>query len=582
VLERPVIAIVEDDPSILGALLDALNRRFGADYRVVPFLSPRTALDDLAHRKAAGDELALVIADQWMPAMTGSEMLSRVRDLDRAARRSLLVGWGDAEAQSAILEGCAFGRLDNYILKPWSPAEVHLYPQVSEFLSEWTQAFRPPMEIARVVAEARSPRSHEVRELLHRNGVPHRFDAASSAEGRRVLRDLGLDGSRLPVVVVLDKVVLVAPTNAELADHLPGHGQDAELRPCDVVVVGAGPAGLSAAVYAASEGLRACIVEGEAVGGQAGMSSLIRNYVGFPRGISGAALAQRAYEQAWLFGAKYVLAREVSALQARGTARLVRLSDGRTIDSRAVIVATGAAYRRLGIPSLERLVGAGVHYTTPFNARFLHDREVFVAGAGNSAGQAVVHIARHARKVTLLARGGALEKGMSDYLVQQIRRIPNAEVRLHTEIVGGGGELVLERLTLRDDARGVDEDVPAELLFVLIGAQPRTEWLEGTVHRERGYVVTGTDLDLRAVGWPLARPPMRYETSLPGVFAAGDVRWGSAKRVASAVGEGAVTVQMVHEYLAAPVDVDEPARQAPSPAVSPPAQSIRAPPPPSG
>lgn len=575
---RPVIAIVDDDPGILGALLDALNRRFSADYLVVPFLSARAALEDLARRKAGGEELALVVADQWMPEMTGTELLSRVRDLEHAAKRALLVGWGDWNAQGAVLEGCAFGRLDNYILKPWSPAEVHLYPQVSEFLSEWTQAYRPPMEIVRVVGEERSSRSHEVQELLHRNGIPHGFYAASTTEGRRLLRDVGLERSPLPVVVLLDGRTLVQPTNAQLADQVSAFERGPELDTCDLVIVGSGPAGLSAGVYAASEGLRTCIVEREAVGGQAGMSALIRNYVGFPRGISGAALTQRAYEQAWLFGAKYVLAREVLGLEARGVERHVRLSDARIIVARAVIVATGAAYRRLGIPSLERLVGTGVFYTTPSTARLLRDREVFVAGAGNSAGQAAVHLAQHATKATLLVRGGALEKSMSNYLVQQIRRTPNVEVRLHTEVVGGGGEHFLERLTLRDVARGVDEDVPAELLFVLIGAMPRTDWLDGVVRRERGYVVTGTELE-RAGGWPLARAPMRYETSLPGVFAAGDVRWGSVKRVASAVGEGAVTVQMVHEYLAAPADLGEPARPAASEVVSPPAPYLQGPPP---
>jgi thioredoxin reductase (NADPH) len=581
VLERPVIAVVEDDPSILGALLDALNRRFGADYRVVPFLSARGALEALEARKAAGEELALVIADQWMPEMTGSALLARARELDAATRRALLVGWGDLQAQAAVLEGCAFGKLDNYLVKPWSPAEVHLYPQVSEFLSEWTQAFRPQMEIVRVVGEDPSQRTHELEDLLHRNGVPHGFYSAASVDGQRLLRDVGLDGTRLPVVMLLDGRTLVDPTNAQLADQLSGMEEGAELPSCDVVIVGAGPAGLSAGVYAASEGLRSCIVEREAVGGQAGMSTLIRNYVGFPRGVSGAALTQRAYEQAWLFGAKYLLAREVGALEASGTERRVRLSDGRTITARAVIVATGAAYRRLGIPSLERLVGRGLYYTMPYNARLVHGRDAFVAGAGNSAGQAVMHLSRFARRVTLLARGGSLEKGMSDYLVQQIRRAANVEVRLHTEVVDGGGEHFLERVTLRDGARGTDEEIPANLLFVLIGALPRTDWLEGVVQRERGYIVTGTDLDVRAVGWPLSRPPMRYETSLPGVFAAGDVRWGSAQRVASAVGEGAVTVQMLHEYLAAPADL-EPARQGPRAAFPAPAPSPRAPPTPPG
>jgi thioredoxin reductase (NADPH) len=563
--ERPVIAIVDDDPAILGQLLDAINRRFSADYLVVPYLSARVALEQLARRKAEGQEIALVIADQWMPEMTGSELLGHAHAIDGATKRALLVGWGDWKASSTILEGCAFGQLDNYLLKPWSPAEVHLYPQISEFLSEWTQTYRPDMEIVRIVGEEPSARSQDLQDVLHRNGVPHGFYDAASPEGRRILHDIGAEGSRLPVVLLLDGRTLLDPTNAELADTISEHDPGTRPQSCDVAIVGGGPAGLSAAVYAASEGLRTCIVEREVVGGQAGMSALIRNYVGFPRGISGAALAQRAYEQAWLFGAKYVLAREVTALEPRGTERNIVLSDGSTLAARAVVIATGAAYRRLGIPSLERLVGMGVFYATPYNRRPVYGRDVFVAGGGNSAGQALVFLAQHARKATLLVRGAALETGMSDYLVQQIRRTPNIEVRLQTEIVGGGGDRFLERLTLRDGAHGTDEEVEASLLIVLIGALPRTDWLGDAVHRDRGYVVTGADLDLAAVGWPLRRAPARFETSVPGVFAAGDVRWGSVKRVASAVGEGAVTVQMLHEYLAEPVDLPASAGRRDSP-----------------
>ena len=359
---------------------------------------------------------------------------------------------------------------------------------------------------------------------------------------------------------------------------MAGLDPGSSLRSCDVAVVGAGPAGLSAAVYAASEGLHTCVIEREAVGGQAGMSALIRNYVGFPRGISGAALTQRAYEQAWLFGAKYVLAREVTGLEARGVDRAVLLSDGRTLTARAVIVATGAAYRRLGVPSLERLVGRGFYYTPPFSSRLVHGRDVFVVGGGNSAGQALLHLARDAGRATLLVRGGELERTMSDYLLQQIRRTRNVEVRLHAEVVDGGGERFLERFTIRDRERGVDEVVEGALLFVLVGAVPRTDWLGPAIHREWGFVVTGTRLDLDAVGWPLARAPLRYETSLPGVFAAGDVRAGSVKRVASAVGEGAVTVQAIHEYLAAPVDLSRPSER-PRAAASRPAAAAPASPP---
>jgi thioredoxin reductase (NADPH) len=367
----------------------------------------------------------------------------------------------------------------------------------------------------------------------------------ASAEGQRLIVERGLGSERLPVVILVDGTVLVAPTNAELVDALDAQGP-VELA-CDLAVVGAGPAGLAAGVYGASEGLRTVVVERESVGGQAGASSLIRNYLGFPRGISGAELAQRAYQQAWLFGTKYVLARDVTGLRASGAERVVTLSDGRELVARAVIIATGARYRRLGIPRLEALLGTGVYYTT-VDSRLFGGHDVHVAGGGNSAGQAAVYLARHARSVTLLVRAEALEAGMSDYLVQQIRNTPNIVVRLGSEIVDGRGEHRLEALTIRDRATGEAETVPATMLFSLIGSLPHTDWLSGTVARDdRGFILTGRDVPEEA--WPLARRPKRYETSMPGVFASGDVRHGSAKRVASAVGEGSVAVQNVHEYL---------------------------------
>lgn len=331
-----------------------------------------------------------------------------------------------------------------------------------------------------------------------------------------------------------------------------------EERSCDLAIVGAGPAGLAAAVYGASEGLHTIVIEREAVGGQAGTSSLIRNYLGFPRGISGGELAQRAYQQACLFGTKYVFAREVSRLRASGIDRILTLSDGTEITARAVVIATGATYRRLGIPSLERFERAGLHYTSTFaDPRLLKDMQVLVAGGGNSAGQAVVEAAKSAKKVTLLVRGDSLEKGMSDYLVQQIAQLPNVEIRLLTEVVDGEGDVMLERIVLLDHARGTKETVPADILFVLIGAEPHTEWLAGTLQRDRqGFVITGRDLDRAGGGWGFGREPMRLEMSMPGVFAVGDVRLGSAKRVASAVGEGAVVVQYIHEYLASPAALE--------------------------
>jgi thioredoxin reductase (NADPH) len=547
---RPAIVIVDDEPGELAALLDALGRRFGGDYRIVPHLSASAALADLARIRTDGGETALVIADQRMPEMAGVDLLARVRDLDPRARRALLVAWGDREAAPTILQGCAFGKLENYVTKPWSPAEVHLYPVVSEFLAEWTQTNRPEMELVRVIGERPSPRTHALVELLSRLGVPHGFYPAGTTEAAKLAAEMGVDISRLPVLILLDGRALVDPSVAEVSRALAA--SDLEEDSCDLAIVGGGPAGLAAAVYSASEGVSTVVIEREVVGGQAGTSSLIRNYLGFPRGISGAELAKRAYAQAWLFGAKYALAREVSGLTPRGDRRIVRLADGREITCRAVLVATGMSYRRLGVPSLERFDGAGVFYTVPPDTRIMQGHDAFVTGGGNSAGQAVMHLSKNARHVTLLVRGDSLEAQMSDYLVQEIRRAPNVEVRLQTEAVGGEGAVQLERVTVHDRASGVTETVPAEALFVLVGAAPRTEWLSGVVQRDdHGFVVTGDDLDARALrNWPLSRRPMRHETSVPGVFAAGDVRFGSIKRVASAVGEGAVAVQEIEQYLA--------------------------------
>jgi thioredoxin reductase (NADPH) len=384
-------------------------------------------------------------------------------------------------------------------------------------------------------------------------GIPHGWYPVDSDVGRRLLEEAGQDGSRLPVVVFHSGQVFVDPSYAELVEGL-GFGTRPAAAAYDLAIIGAGPAGLAAAVYAASEGLQTLVVEPQVVGGQAGTSALIRNYLGFPRGISGNDLANRALEQAWLFGANLVLAQQVTGLDARGANRLLRLSDGSQVATHAVIIASGVAWRRLGVPPLESLVGAGVFYgAAGAEARAMQGQDVFVVGAGNSAGQASLHLARWAASVTILARGDALGQSMSDYLVQQIERAPNIAVRLHTEVVDGKGGRRLEGLSLRDRHSGATEDIPAAALFVMIGAQPHTEWLAGTVKRDdRGYILTGHDL-LHAgkppPGWPYQRPPLLLETSLPGVFAAGDVRYRSVKRVTSAVGEGAVAIQLVHAYL---------------------------------
>jgi thioredoxin reductase (NADPH) len=542
--DRPAIVIVDDEPTALAGMLDALTRRFGADYRVVPYLSSAQALDGLARMGKDGEEVALIVADQWMPGMNGNEFLGKAHDLAPNAKRALLVGWGDRSASRTIHQACAFGELDNYLYNPWAPAEVHLYPLVSEFLAEWTRLHRPAMELVRVVGEELSARTNELLELLGRNGVPAGFYAAGSRAADQLLREHGIEDRSFPIVILLDGSALVDPTNAEIADAIGGGPRELHT---DVAIVGAGPAGLATAVYAGSEGLRTIVVERYVVGGQAGASSLIRNYLGFPRGIGGAELTQRAYQQAWLFGAKYVFAREVIGLRSEGADRLLTLSDGREITARAVVIATGARYRRLEVPALERFDGRSVFYTTFGETRMVRDLDLAVVGGGNSAGQAAVHLSHFARRVTLIVRAESLETGMSDYLIQQLRHISNVDVRLRSEVVDAEGGHRIDRISIRD-ATGAVDVVPVRMVFVLIGALPHTAWLDGAIQRDaRGYLATGSDVEPDR--WPLSRRPLRFETSMPGVFAAGDVRLGALQRVASAVGEGAVVVQHLHEFL---------------------------------
>jgi thioredoxin reductase (NADPH) len=551
---RPVIMIIDDDSTALSELLAAIASRFSVDYRVVSHLKQQEALEDLKNIKTNGEQVALIIADQWMPGMNGVEFLQSAHEIHPTAQRALLVSWGDRSAGPTILQACAFGQIENYILKPYFPPEVHLYPAIEDFLSEWTRAHGPRMEIVRIIGEDPSPRGHEIRNFFERNGIPHGYHVAKSTSGQRLMKEIGYDGSRFPAVIMLDGRMFIDPSNAELADEFGiSHLEE---RKCDLAIVGAGPAGLAAAVYSASEGLKTLVIERELVGGQAGTSSLIRNYLGFPRGISGSQLAQRAYQQAWLFGTKYVLAREVSRLRTSDKYRILTLEDGKEIMAKAVLIATGAAYCHLDIPNIERFIGAGVYYAAGNETTLMKNKEVIVAGGGNSAGQAVIHLAKSARKVTLIVRGDSLEKGMSDYLVREIQRLPNVKVKLQTEAIDGEGEHRLERVVVRNYSSGTEETLSVAALFVLIGAQPHTDWLEGVVHRNKhGFIVTGHELEKIGLAGKPQRPPMRFETSMPGVFAAGDVRLGSVKRVASAVGEGAVSVQFVHDYLKATVSL---------------------------
>jgi thioredoxin reductase (NADPH) len=552
-MSTPVLLAVDDDPVALGLLRQELAKRYGADYRVVCTGDAEAGLRALEQLRADGAQVALVLADQWMPAMTGVVFLARAHRLHPAARRGLLIDWGDGSTAEPIQQAATFDQIDDWIAKPTQPGDERFHQAVSGFLYEWARLHRPQFQAVRVVGDQWSARSHELRDLLSRNSIPFGFYPVDAEEGRRLLVAAGATAERLPVLVLFDGRVLADPSNAEVADAL-GVRTRPEALTYDVSVVGAGPAGLAAAVYGASEGLRTTVLEQEAIGGQAGSSSMIRNYLGFPRGVSGAELAQRAYEQAWMLRADFVYGPSAVGLRAAGPERVVDLGDGGQVASRAVVLATGVRYRRLEVPGLEALVGAGVFYgAAASEAQALRGQQVYVVGGANSAGQAAVHLARYASQVTILVRGSSLAATMSDYLVQEIRAAPNVTVRLGVEVVDGHGDGRLTSLTLRDRRSGATETVPAAALFVLIGAEPQTGWLPEAIQRDRwGFVVTGGDL-LRdgapPPGWPLGRPPMLFESSMPGVFAVGDVRHGSVKRVASAVGEGSAAVQQIHHYL---------------------------------
>ncbi len=552
-MTQPVVLAVDDDGEVLAAFEQALRRRYGADYQILAERSPAAALQVLERLRDQEVAVAVIIADQWMPHMTGLDLLARARELHPSARRLLLIGVLDRSANQPISQAMTLGHLDGWLWKPWEPAEEHLYLPVSEQLTDWIRATGQPGFVAiRIVGEQWTPRSHEIRDLLDRNAIPYQFHPHDSQAGRQLLRETGQDGSRLPVLVLFDGQVLVDPTNAEGAAAL-GIATQPEAGRYDLIVVGAGPAGLSAATYGASEGLRTLMVEPEALGGQAGSSSLIRNYLGFPYGVSGRSLGQRAAAQAILFGAELVYARAVG-LRPAGRDWMVTLADGSQAVGGTVLVATGAAYRRLDAPGVDELLGAGVFYGAAVSeAPAMTGSQVFVVGAGNSAGQAALHLAKYADRVTILARGDTLERTMSDYLVKELQASHTITVRLGTEVVAAGGPGRLEQLTLHHARTGSTQTVPAAALFILIGAQPRTEWLTGTLELDQhGFILTGPDLlqgGRPPPGWPLDRLPLLLETSLPGVFAAGDVRHRSIKRVASAVGEGSIAIQLANEYL---------------------------------
>jgi thioredoxin reductase (NADPH) len=555
----PRILVVEDENDARALIRGELERRYGSDYSVSCEGSGQAALAKLERWRAAGEPVALILTDQWMPDLTGEEFLTRAKTLFPEAKRALLVdfgAWGDRQTADAMLRSMARGRMDYYVLKPGRRADEYFHRSVTEFLHEWSRASSAsPKEIA-VICERSESRSHELRDLLARNGVPHVVHERDSAAGRQILSEAGLEGTRDPVVVLQGGAVLVNPTNAELADAY-GVSTTLEGRShFDLVVVGAGPAGLAAAVYASSEGLDSLVVERESIGGQAGSSSLIRNYLGFARGVSGSELAQRAYQQAWIFGARFLHAREVTGLQPANGRHLLSLSDGSVVSAAAVVLATGMSYRRLGVPELDALVGTGVFYGSSVSEARAHaGQDVYVVGGGNSAGQAAVHLSRHAGRVSVLIRRGSLAETMSSYLIEEIEATENIEVRPYSEVAGCSGDGALEAIAIRDSVSGQTETVPAAALFILIGAVPHTSWLPSLIRRDEwGYLLSGANLP--AGSWPLSRPPLMFETSLPGVFAVGDAREGSTKRVASAVGEGSVVIEQVHRLLDSARDPD--------------------------
>jgi thioredoxin reductase (NADPH) len=544
---HPVLFVLDRDHNSLKVLLAGLTRRFGNDFTVAGESSPATALAVLEGMAAAGVPVALVLAGGG-----DDEFLALAHHLHPGAKRVLLVD-RDYTSTSPAVQAMTLGWADYHIVKPWADEEM-MFGAMSEYLTSWTREQQPAFEMFRIVARPGDPGVLQLRDMMTRFSIPFGFYASDSEAGRQLLHAGGLDGSRLPVLIRYDGQVTVDPSLPDLA-HAIGICVVNNVTTADLVVVGAGPAGLTAALYAASEGLETVLLEQGVSGGQAGTSPLIRNYPGFTHGVNGGVLMQRTCEQAWLMGAHIVFTQRVVGLSRRGDKRIVHLLDGTEVCSKAVIVTTGVAWRRLGIPRLEALVGSGVFYGAAVSeSRAMQDQDVYIVGAGNSAGQAVLHLARHARTVTLLVRRRSLAKSMSSYLLHAIESTPNIVVRYRTRVVDGGGEQHLQELTLAtsEGDREAAQHVPASALFVMIGGEPHTQWLPSEIIRSpHGYVLTGRDvLDQPGLGWDLARDPLPLETSVPGVFAAGDVRHGSIKRVASAVGEGATAVRLVHEYLA--------------------------------
>jgi thioredoxin reductase (NADPH) len=549
-----VILAVDEDEKSLHDIERELSDRYEHSYRIVCVGSVQVARAELARLADAGEDVALVLAGESVGGAPGSEFLGGVRNRHPQTQRGLLIdyaNWGHNPTGETIFAAMAMRKIDYYLIRPTRAPDETFHQAVSTFLLEWEHARRLSSHTVRIVGDSWTGRAHELREVLGRCALPHAFCLADSPEGRALVAEFG-DGKPLPLVVLPDGEVMFDPSNAELT-IAAGGDVSPEARDFDLVIIGAGPAGLSAAVYGASEGFRTLVIDGGGIGGQATLSSLIRNYLGFPRGISGRRLAEEAYEQAWVFGAQFAFMQQATDLKREGERVVVGLSDFPDVSSRAVILATGVAYRRLEVDDIESLAlnGAGVFYGGPATeSPAMADREVFVVGGANSAGQAALHLAEYARRVTVVVRASSLAAGMSHYLIQQVEASPNIDVRLGTEVVGGGGDGWLERLELRARDGSASETVEAHGLFLMIGARPNTDWVPpGVLRDDGGFIRTGVELG-DTPDWPHERTPFSLETSMPGIFAIGDVRHGSMKRVASAVGEGSIAVRLVHDLFA--------------------------------
>ena len=552
-MARPILLAVDDDVHVLEAVVQDLRRQYGNEYRIMRAASGQAALDTLAQIKAKEEPLALIVSDQRMPGMTGVEFLERARLIYPDARRVLLTAYADTEA---AIQAINTARIHYYLTKPWDPPEEKLYPVLSDLLDDWKAGYRPRFEGLRVIGHRWSPRGHQMRSFLTSNHVPYRWLDVASDEATTFLKERGVDSTsltsdQLPVVLFADGSAVMAPTAEALAERV-GLRIQASQEFYDLVVVGAGPAGLAAAVYGASEGLRTLVIEPQAPGGQAGTTSKIENYLGFPAGITGADMGRRALIQATRFGAEFVTQSAIG-LRIEGQYRIVQLADGRSVSTHAVLLAPGVQYRRLDIPGSDNLTGCGIYYGAALvEAAACKNEDIYLVGGANSAGQAALHFSQYANHVTMLVRGPGLGATMSRYLIDEIERTPNIILKPHTQVVEVIGNDHLEQLRLGGPEG--ETLVPATSLFVFIGAAPRTEWLPSAIQRDdKGFLLAGPDLHIDGKlppEWKEPREPFLLESSVPGVFVAGDVRHGSVKRVASAVGEGSIAIQFVHQYLA--------------------------------